>query len=174
MKMGHLFYLIVVSVFLVFSAGKSQAGKVEFEHPDAKQIMMKDIPPGPRIYAVPSNCKLNNPDFIKKMAPKGKKLFNNKKAANCVACHCAPGSVGCGNIGPNLAHYRSTLMKAEYLGGQKKTVSWLFQRIADYRVQIPPEYKKEPYYNIMTVNLTTGKLSYDDVCAITAFILSLE
>ncbi len=65
-------------------------------------------------------------------------------------------------------------MKADYLGGQKKTVSWLFQRVADYRVQIPPEYQKEPYYNIMTVNLTTGKLSYDDVCAITAFLLSLE
>ncbi|SNZ06840.1 sulfur-oxidizing protein SoxX [Persephonella hydrogeniphila] len=174
MRMNYLYSLIAGVIGLLLITADSKAGKIEFEHPDAKEIMLKDIPPGPRHYAIPSNCKLDNPDFIKKMAPKGKKLFNNKKAANCVACHCAPGSKGCGNIGPNLAHYKNTLMKAPYLGGQKKTVSWLFQRVADYRVQIPPEYKNEPYFNIMTVNLTTGKLSYDDVCAITAFLLTLE
>ncbi|WP_029522978.1 sulfur oxidation c-type cytochrome SoxX [Persephonella sp. KM09-Lau-8] len=172
--MKYLYLLLSGILMISVFSTNSKAGQIQFEHPDAKEIMLKDIPPGPRHYAIPSNCKLDNPEFIKKMAPIGKKLFNNKKAANCVACHCAPGSVGCGNIGPNLAHYKNTLMKAPYLGGQKKTISWLYQRIADYRVQIPPKYKKEPYFNIMTVNLTTGKLTYDDVCALTAFLLSLE
>ncbi len=152
----------------------AQSGEIIFEHSSAREMMLKDIPPGPKHYAVPEKCNLGSEEFIKKMAPVGKKLFNDKKTANCVACHCAPGSVGCGNIGPNLNHYASTLINAPYLGGQKKTPSWIFQRIADYRVQIPPEYKKEPYYNIMTVNLTTGMLNYDQVCALAAFILSLK
>jgi sulfur-oxidizing protein SoxX len=168
-----LISLCIAAGFLGF-VKDSSAGKIEFEHPDAKNIMLKDIPPGPRMYAVPENCKLDDPKFIAKKAPEGKKIFNDKKTANCVACHCAPGSVGCGNIGPDLDKYRSTLMTAPYVGGQVKTIDWLFQRIADYRVQIPEEYKDHPFFNIMTVNLTTGKLTYDQVCALTAFLLSLE
>ena len=168
---------LAVSTFIFggLAVGFANAGDCPgVESPDAKKIMLKDIPPGPRLYAVPKNCKLDNPKFIAKMAEKGKKLFNNKKIANCVACHNAPGSKGAGNIGPDLTGYMSGLYKAPDLRGQKKSPDWVFQRIADYRVQIPEKFKKEPYFNIMTVNLTTGKLSYDEVCAITAFLLSLK
>jgi len=65
-------------------------------------------------------------------------------------------------------------MKAEYIDGSKKSIDWLYQRIADYRVQIPSEFKDHPFFNTMTVNLTTGKLNYDQVCALAAFLLSLE
>ncbi|NPA53319.1 MAG: sulfur oxidation c-type cytochrome SoxX [Aquificae bacterium] len=174
MRFKRLIASTLASMGLFSFISSTNAEEIYFEHSSAKEIMLKDIPPGPRHYAVPENCKLDSKDFIKKMAPVGQKLFNDKKTANCVACHCAPGSKGCGNIGPNLAHYASTLMKAPYLGNQKKTPSWIFQRIADYRVQIPPEYQKEPYFNIMTVNLTTGMLNYDQVCALSAYILSLE
>jgi len=170
---GLLSSLLAVSGFVIFTTD-SYGGSIQFEHPDAKQIMLKDIPPGPRLYAVPENCKLNDPKFVAKKAPEGKKIFNDKKTANCVACHCAPGSVGCGNIGPDLDHYRTTLMKAEYIDGSKKSIDWLYQRIADYRVQIPSEFKDHPFFNTMTVNLTTGKLNYDQVCALAAFLLSLE
>ena len=150
------------------------------ESSDASKIVKKDIPPGPRLYAIPSNCKLDNPKFVAKKAKEGQKLFNNKKIANCVACHNAPGSVNAGNVGPDLTGYMSGLFKAKDLRGQKKSIDWVFQRIADYRVQVPKKYRDPkspefvPYYNIMTVNLTTGKLTYDQVCALTAFILSLK
>ncbi len=162
------------------SASKAETYKIEYEHPDASQIVKKDIPPGPTLYAIPENCKLTSAKFIEKMAPKGQKLFNNRKIANCVACHNAPGSKGAGNIGPDLTAYTTGLMKAPGVRGEKKTIDWVFQRVADYRVQIPEKYRdphsKEfvPYYNIMTVNLTTKALTYDQVCAITAFLLSLK
>jgi len=174
MKIKRFLASVIAGLTVVSFYQNVSAGEIYYEHSSAKEMVLKDIPPGPRHYAVPAKCNLGSEAFIKKMAPVGKKLFNNKKLANCVACHCAPGSKGCGNIGPNLAHYASTLYHATYLGGQKKSPSWVFQRIADYRVQIPEKYKKEPYYNIMTVNLTTGMLNYDQVCALAAFILSLK
>ena len=146
----------------------------------AKKKMLKDIPPGPRLYAIPSNCKLDNPKFVAKKAKEGKKIFNNKKLANCVACHNAPGSINAGDIGPDLTGYMSGLFKSKDLRGQKKSIDWLYQRIADYRVQVPKKYSDPkspefiPYYNIMTVNLTTGKLNYDQICALTAFIMTLK
>ncbi len=144
------------------------------ESPDGKKVMLKDIPPGPRVYAIPDNCKLTNPKFVQKKAAEGRKLFLSRKIANCVACHCAPNAPGCGDVGPDLTGYMNTLFKAEYIGGQKKDIQWLFQRVADYRVQIPPEFKNNPYFNTMTVNLTTGALTYDQVCAITAYLMTLK
>ncbi|HIE58472.1 MAG TPA: sulfur oxidation c-type cytochrome SoxX [Persephonella sp.] len=173
--------LFTASVVLLGGFSLAIAGNCPgVESPDGKKVLKKDMNPHPRLYAIPSNCKLDNPKFVAKMAEKGKKLFNNKKIANCVACHNAPGSVGAGNIGPDLTGYMSTLFKAPDARGQKKSIDWIYQRVADYRVQIPEEMRNPkspkfvPYYNIMTVNLTTGKLSYDDVCAITAFLMTLK
>ncbi len=182
MKAKKLFLSVLpaVAVMSLSLTANSQTFKIEYEHPDASQIVKKDIPPGPTLYAVPDNCKLDNPKFIAKKAKEGMKIFNNKKLANCVACHNAPGSVGAGNIGPDLTGYASTLMKAPGPRGEKKTPDWVFQRVADYRVQIPKEFRDPhspqfvPYYNIMTVNLTTKALNYDQVCAVTAFLLSLK
>lgn len=150
------------------------------QYPDAKKIMLKDVNPPPRLYAIPENCKLDNPKFVAKKAKEGKKIFNNKKLANCVACHNAPGSINGGDIGPDLTGYMNGLFKAKDLRGQKKTIDWIYQRIADYRVQVPKEMRDPkspkfvPYYNIMTVNLTTRALNYDQVCALTAFLMTLK
>ncbi|NPA52840.1 MAG: sulfur oxidation c-type cytochrome SoxX [Aquificae bacterium] len=163
--------LAVTSITVLYADAQNCPG---IESPDGRQALLKDIPPGPTIYAIPDNCKLTDPKFVQKKAEEGRKLYLSTKIANCVACHCAPNATGCGDVGPDLTGYMNTLFKAEYIGGQKKDIQWLFQRVADFRVQIPPEFKDNPYFNTMTVNLTTGALTYDQVCAITAYLMTLK
>lgn len=144
------------------------------EMPDGKTVMEKDINPPARYYAIPENCNLKDEESIKKLAEKGKEVFHTVSKGNCVACHCTPDAKGCGNIGPDLSNYRNTLMKAPYIHGEQKDITWLFQKIADTRVFQHGEAGKIPYYNIMTVNLTSKRLTYDEVCQVTAYILNLK
>ncbi len=180
MKLGKFLVAGLLLGGLVISPQVKAQNCPGIQSSSAKKKMLKDVRPGPRLYAIPSNCKLDNPKFVAKMAKKGQKIFNNKKLANCVACHNAPGSVNAGNIGPDLTGYMNGLFKAPDLRGHKKSIDWIFQRIADYRVQVPKEMRDPkspkfvPYYNIMTVNLTTKALNYDQVCALTAFLMSLK
>jgi len=39
---------------------------------------------------------------------------------------------------------------------------------------IPKELENVPYYHIMTVQLTTGQLTYEEVYQLTAYVLSQE
>lgn len=144
------------------------------ESPEAKSIMLKDVPPEPRMYAIPPECNFSDKESIKKMAEKGEKVFNTVEKGNCVACHCATGSKGCGNIGPSLIGYKNGLFKAPDYRGNPKTIDWLYQKIADGRVLLPKELENVPYYHIMTVQLTTGQLTAEEVCQLTAFVLSQE
>ncbi|ACN99776.1 sulfur oxidation c-type cytochrome SoxX [Sulfurihydrogenibium azorense] len=156
---------------LAFALTLQDAG---IENPEAKSIMLKDVPPEPRLYAIDSSCNLSDKESIKKLAEKGKKVFMEVSKGNCVACHCAPEAKGCGNIGPDLTGYKNGLFKAPDYRGEPKTVDWLHQKIADGRILIPKELQSVPYYNIMTVQLTTGQLTAEEVCQLTAYILSLE
>ncbi|MEZ0323705.1 MAG: sulfur oxidation c-type cytochrome SoxX [Hydrogenothermaceae bacterium] len=145
------------------------------ESPPAKEIMLKDVPPGPRTYTIDSSsCNLSDSESIKKLAEKGQKIFNETSKGNCVACHCVAGAKGCGNIGPSLVGYKNGLFKAPDYRGNPKSVEWLYQKIADGRVLLPKELENVPYYRIMTVQLTTGQLTAQEVCELTAFLLTQE
>jgi sulfur-oxidizing protein SoxX len=112
MKLKNLAVLSVVAGGLFFASNALAGDCPGVETSDASQIIKKDIPPDPRIYAIPENCKLDNPKFVEKMAKEGQKIFNDRKIANCVACHNAPGSVNAGDIGPDLTGYMSGLYNA--------------------------------------------------------------
>jgi sulfur-oxidizing protein SoxX len=144
------------------------------ENPEGKSVMLKDVPPEPRLYAIPPECNLKDKESFKKLAEKGKEVFNTVAKGNCVACHCAQDAKGCGNIGPDLTGYKNGLFKAQGYRGEEKTIDWLYQKIADGRVLIPKDLENVPYYHIMTVQLTTGQLTYEEVCQLTAYVLSQE
>lgn len=148
--------------------------EVGIENPSAKDIMLKDVNPEPRLYAVPSECNLTDRENIKKLSEKGKEIFNTVAKGNCVACHCITGAKGCGNIGPNLSGYKNGLFKAPDYRGNPKSIDWLYQKIADGRILLPKDLEKIPYYHIMTVQLTTGQLTANEVCQLTAFLLTQE
>lgn len=126
------------------------------ENPPAKEIMLKDVPPEGRIYAISPDCNLADKESLKKLAEKGKEVYNTVSKGNCVACHCVAGAIG----------YKNGLFKAPDYRGNPKTIDWLYQKIADGRVLLPKELENIPYYQIMTVQATTGQL--------TAFILTRE
>jgi len=144
------------------------------ENPEGKSVMLKDVPPEPRLFAIPPDCNLKDKESLKKLAEKGKEVFNTTAKGNCVACHCAKDAKGCGNIGPDLTGYKNGLFKAPNYRGEEKTVDWLYQKIADGRILIPKDLENVPYYHIMTVQLTTGQLTYEEVCQLTAYLLSQE
>lgn len=163
---------LVVASVSAFALTFQEAG---IENPPAKDIMLKDVPPEPRLYAIdPSSCNLSDKESIKKLAEKGQKIFNEVSKGNCVACHCATGTKGCGNVGPSLVGYKNGLFKAPDYRGNPKTIDWLYQKIADGRVLLPKELENVPYYQIMTVQVTTGQLTAQEVCELTAFLLTQE
>ncbi|MCX7760159.1 MAG: sulfur oxidation c-type cytochrome SoxX [Hydrogenothermaceae bacterium] len=163
--------LMAVSVS-TFALTLQEAG---VENPSAKEIMLKDVPPESRLYAIdPSSCNLSDKESVKKLAEKGQKIFNEVSKGNCVACHCAAGTKGCGNVGPSLVGYKNGLFKAPDYRGNPKTIDWLYQKIADGRVLLPKELENIPYYQIMTVQVTTGQLTAQEVCELTAFLLTQE
>ncbi len=171
MKFKKVLLAIASTVSLAFALTFTEAG---IESPDGKTQMLKDIPPEPRLYSVPTECNLTDKESLKKLAEKGSKVFHTIKKGNCVACHCVKGAKGCGSIGPDLTGYKNGLFKAPDYRGNPKTIDWLYQKIADGRVLLPKDLGKIPYYNIMTVQLTTGQLTYEEVCQLTAYILSQE
>lgn len=148
--------------------------EVGIENPTAKDMMMKDVNPEPRLYAVSPDCNLTDKESLKKLSDKGKTVFNTVSKGNCVACHCASDTKGCGNIGPDLTGYKNGLFKAPDYNGNPKSIDWLHQKIADGRVLLPKELQNIPYYNIMTVQATTGQLTLEEVCQLTAYLLTQE
>ncbi|MGC9121008.1 MAG: sulfur oxidation c-type cytochrome SoxX [Sulfurihydrogenibium sp.] len=175
MKLKKIVLTVAASVaslsLVAFALTFQEAG---IESPEGKSIMLKDVPPEPRLYAIPPDCNLKDEESIKKLAEKGKEIFNTTSKGNCVACHCAKDSKGCGNIGPSLVGYRNGLFKAPDYRGNPKTIDWLYQKIADGRILIPKELQNIPYYNIMPVHITTGQLTAEEVCQVTAYVLSQE
>lgn len=89
----------------------------------------------------------------------GAKIFSDIQMGNCAACHCADGVKGCGNIGPSLTKYKKEL-------GEQRTREWLFQKIADARMDNPD--------TVMPPTLSTNTLKPEEAVDVVEFLESLK
>jgi len=178
-------YLAITALFLstpaaLFAADLTKA----YDMPDASQLIEKDLFPAAKEYKMPKSCNLNDAKAIargeyifhnlngkkaKKAPPEGLVKFLDKKGkdgkpkpkqfGNCVACHNIEGAKGAGNIGPSLEGY-----KANFIDTKARDNQFVYQKIADPRIDNANTH--------MTVNLTTGLFSEQEICDITAYIVS--
>jgi sulfur-oxidizing protein SoxX len=173
--------LMVSALSVTASLTLLQASGVKVEQPDATKILQKDALKAPAVHKMPANCISNDPKVIaighyifhnlngkkaKAKAPEGLAKFvekNGKKKpkqyGNCVACHNIEGAIGAGNIGPDLHKY-----KANFIDTKVRDYQYVYQQIADSRV-----HDKD---SRMTINLTTGLFTPQEVCAVTSYIVS--
>lgn len=155
--------------------------KKAYEMPDATKIIEKDLLKPAKTYTLPKSCNLSDPASIargkyifhnlngkkaKATPPKGLAKFiekNGKKKpkqyGNCVACHNIEGAVGGGNIGPDLSNYQ-----ANFIDTKVRDAAFVYQKIADPRIDNPTTH--------MTVNLTTGLFNEQEICDLTAYVIS--
>jgi len=157
-----------------------------YDMPDASKMIKKDLFAGATKYKMPKSCNLKDVGAIargeyifhnlngkkaKKKPPAGldkyvyKKLKSGKlkkkpkQYGNCVACHNIEGARGAGNIGPSLKGY-----KAMFLETQVRDAQFVYQKIADPRVDNTNTH--------MTVNLTTKLMNEQEICDLTAYVIS--
>ena len=157
-----------------------------YDMPDASKMIEKDLLKAPQKYTLPKSCNLKDPASIargeyifhnlngkkaKKTPPKGLAKFievkgkdgkvkkKPKQYGNCVACHNIEGAKGAGNIGPDLSNY-----KAIFLDTKTRDAQFVYQKIADPRIDNPNTH--------MTVNLTTGLFNEQEICDLTAYVIS--
>ena len=167
---------LTVSLVLACSLVAADYSSV-IEHPDATEMIKKDLLPPATTFAMPANCATSNPESIargaylfhnlngkkaKENPPKGLSRKQNKEVkqyGNCVACHDIEGSVGPGNIGPSLVDYSNMFVKSGARDAQ-----FVYQKIADPRVD-----NKDTH---MTINLTNGLFNESEVCDLTSYILA--
>jgi len=167
---------LTISLFLACSLMAADYSNV-IEHPDATEIIKKDLLPPATAYTMPANCVTTNADSIargayifhnlngkkaKKNPPKGLSRKQNNKVkqyGNCVACHDIEGSVGPGNIGPSLVDYKTMFVQSGVRDAQ-----FVYQKIADPRIDNPNTH--------MTINMTNGLFSESEVCDLTSYILA--
>lgn len=168
----------VCSLLLLLSSGLSATtndlSKV-YDMPDGSQILKKDVMVKPTKVTIPKSCDLENLDAI----ARGKYIFHNlnstkakdkipkglakvkkgevKQYGNCVACHNIEGAIGAGNLGYDLTNYKATY---------KRDAQYVYQKIADPRIDNPQ--------TAMTVNLPTKLLTEDEVCDLTAYVMSTK
>ncbi|MBU0631841.1 sulfur oxidation c-type cytochrome SoxX [bacterium] len=148
------------------------------EHPDASEIIKKDLLAPAKVYTMPAGCittdaaAIARGDYIfhnlngekaKADAPAGlsKKNSNGstKQFGNCVACHNIEGAKGAGNIGPDLHGY-----KQNFIDSGARTTQFVYQKIADARIDNPDTH--------MTINLTTKLFNEREICDIASYIVS--
>jgi len=180
-------YLAMATLFFSTSSVILAADLTKaYDMPDATKMIEKDLFPAAKTYTMPKSCNLNDPKAIargkymfhnlngkkaKKPAPEGLVKFVEKKGkdgkvkkkpkqfGNCVACHNIEGAVGAGNIGPSLESY-----KTNFITSKVRDAQFVYQKIADPRVDNPKTH--------MTVNLTTGLFNEQEICDLTAYIVS--
>ena len=162
--------------------------KKAVEVPDAGKILEKDKLAPPKVWKMPKGCISTDPKVI----AIGKFIFHNlngkkakgtpppglskkqmkpgktykpgdkippKQYGNCVACHNIEGAVGAGNIGPDLHNY-----KKHFIDTKTRDYQYVYQQIADSRI-----HSKD---SRMTINLTTGLFTPEEVCAIASYVVS--
>jgi len=182
-KIKHLaLTTLFLTTSVLFAADLSKA----YDMPEASEMIKKDMFPAAKEYTMPKSCNLNDPKAIargkymfhnlngkkaKKPAPEGLVKFIEKKGkdgkvkkkpkqfGNCVACHNIEGAKGAGNIGPSLEGY-----KANFIDTKARNAQFVYQKIADPRVDNPKTH--------MTVNLTTGLFTEQEICDFVAYIVS--
>ena len=157
-----------------------------YDMPDATKMIEKDLFPAAKEYTMPKSCDLTDAKAIargaymfhnlngkkaKKPAPEGLVKFVEKKGkdgkvkkkpkqfGNCVACHNIEGARGAGNIGPSLEGY-----KANFIDTKARDAQFVYQKIADPRIDNANTH--------MTVNLTTGLFTEQEICDYTAYVVS--
>ncbi len=149
-----------------------------YDMPDASQILEKDQMAKAQKFTMPKSCNLEDKEAI----ARGKYLFHNissekavageipkglkqpkkgevKQYGNCIACHNIEGAVDGGNLGYDLTAYKAT-----YLGSEGRDSQFLYQKIADPRIDNPQ--------TSMTVNLTTKLFTEEEICDMTAYVIS--
>ena len=180
-------YLAAATLFLATSASLCAADLTKaYDMPEATKMIEKDMFPAAKEYTMPKSCDLTDAKAIargeymfhnlngkkaKKPAPEGLVKFVEKKGkdgkvkkkpkqfGNCVACHNIEGAKGAGNIGPSLEGY-----KAMFIDTKTRDAQFVYQKIADPRIDNPKTH--------MTVNLTTGLFTEQEICDFTAYIVS--
>ena len=178
---------VIMSLLVGVSLFATDYSKV-ITHPDASQMIQKDLLAPPKVFTMPAGCVTTNPDAI----AIGKYLFNNlngkkakqnppkglsrkqmkagktylpgekipaKQYGNCVACHNIEGAHAAGNIGPDLHKYKAT-----FIDSGARTTQFVYQKIADARIDNPTTH--------MTINLTTKLFTPREVCDLTSYIVS--
>jgi len=158
------------------------------EQPSAAEIIKKDFLKPAQKYNMPKGCISNDKDSI----ARGKFIFHNlngkkakgtppkglskkqmkkgktykpgdkippKQYGNCVACHNIEGAKGAGNIGPDLSGY-----KKHFIDTKARNYAFVYQKIADPRIDNAKTH--------MTINLTSGLFTEEEICDITSYIVS--
>jgi len=179
--------LAFATLFLSASASLCAADLTKaYDMPDATKMIEKDLFPAAKEYTMPKSCDLTDAKAIargaymfhnlngkkaKKPAPEGLVKFVEKKGkdgkvkkkpkqfGNCVACHNIEGARGAGNIGPSLEGY-----KANFIDTKARDAQFVYQKIADPRIDNANTH--------MTVNLTTGLFTEQEICDYTAYVVS--
>ncbi len=180
--------LAATSLLLGASTLSAKDCKNAVEVPDATKILEKDRLKPPKVWKMPKGCISTDPKVI----AIGEFIFHNlngkkakgtpppglakvqmkpgktykpgekippKQYGNCVACHNIEGAVGAGNIGPDLHNY-----KAHFIDTGARTYQYVYQQIADARIN--------DKNTRMTINLTTGLFTPEEVCAIASYVVS--
>ena len=188
--MTNMTLSLLGAVSLLFGVQTLRAGdcKAAVEVPDAVKILQKDRLKPPKVWKMPKNCISTDPRVI----AIGEYIFHNlngkkakgtpppglaktqmkpgktykpgekippKQYGNCVACHNIEGAIGAGNIGPDLHEY-----KKNFIDTKVRDYQYVYQQIADSRINNNDSR--------MTINLTTGLFTPEEVCAITSYVVS--
>lgn len=168
----------VVTVYIIaFSTSFATDITNNYKLLDASQIVANDLFPEATRYAMPATCDLNDKDSIargeymfhninsqnaKGTIPKGLLVgdgYSIKEYGNCVACHNIENAHAPGNIGPSLVDYKKI-----FIDSGVRNTEFLYQKIADSRIDNLKTH--------MTINLTTGLNTEQEICDYTAYILS--
>ena len=181
--------LTLATMFLSTSVSLFAADLTKaYDMPDASKMIKKDLFPAAKKYTMPKSCNLEDAEtiargkymfhnlngkkakakppkglvkFIEKKGKDGKVKKKPKQFGNCVACHNIEGAKGAGNIGPSLEGYKTT-----FIDSKSRNVQFVYQKIADPRIDNPKTH--------MTVNLTTGLFTEQEICDYTAYVVSAK
>ena len=183
MKSKKLLLGSILSVSILATSANAADQKLidAVEQPSAAEIIKKDFLKPAQKHTMPKGCLSGDKDSIargefifhnlngkkaKGTPPKGLAKFitkgdkkKPKQYGNCVACHNIEGAKGAGNIGPDLTNY-----KKFFIDAKTRTHAYVYQKIADPRIDNENTH--------MTVNLTSGLFTEQEICDITAYIIS--
>ncbi len=180
--------ILSISILAVSVSAADQKLIDAIEQPLAAAIIKKDLLKPMKKFNMPKGCISNDKDSIARGAfifhnlngkkakgklPKGLSKTQMKEGktykpgdkippkqyGNCVACHNIEGAKGAGNIGPDLTNY-----KQFFIDTKTRTHEYVYQKIADPRIDNENTH--------MTVNLTSGLFTEQEICDITAYIVS--
>jgi len=186
--MQRKFKFLTSAVMLISASAYLNAADLTkaYDMPDASKMIEKDLLPAAKKYTMPKGCVSNDAASIargeyifhnlngkkaKETPPKGLVKFVESKGkdgkvkkkakqyGNCVACHNIEGAKGGGNIGPDLTNY-----KAIFIDSKVRDAAFVYQKIADPRIDNTDTH--------MTVNLTTKLFNEQEICDLTAYVMS--